>query len=72
MCFTSGGRHRDDAKCWGTYRAIEPAPVPPADAEAADVEALYEAAREIEQAIRAEERKAEAYDRLERELGKTL
>ena len=72
MCFTSGGRHREDAKCgWGTYREITPLPavVPAAaDEDAADVQARYESAREIEQAIRDEERKAEALARLEREL----
>lgn len=76
MCFTSGGRHRDDAKCWGVYRAIEPAPQPDkvtavkdaADADAADVEARYASWREIERAVNEAARRAEAYERLERAL----
>ena len=72
MCFTSGGRHREDAKCgWGTYREITPPPavVPAAaDEDAADVEARYASWREIERAVSDAQRRADAYDRLERAL----
>lgn len=75
MCFTSGGRHREDAKCWGVYREIGPAQPDPvtaakdaADTDAADVEARYASWREIERAVNEAARRAEAYERLERAL----
>ena len=75
MCFTSGGRHQHDAKCsWGVTREI--VPVPPvvaaahagADTDEDEVRARFESWRDIERAVVDEERRAKAYERLEREL----